>query len=192
VSKYTDIEVVETFLKRAQELRERAFLQSWAGPSLNIKYDHELGLAATSAPHDEEQFRSFLLALRHFLLNGEPTHINLVFNVAERTLTDEDLKQKLRDARDRWREAQRSSIVTFKLGDRILTPDQVTDAWINGYYFHNDADARILEKIAPQALAQPLARFTLENHVLTASQVVLYTANVLNHAKDNGLLRYDI
>jgi len=157
---------------------------------MTITYDHRTGLAASTGDYDEEQFRSFLLSIRMFLLNDEPTHIPLVLNVAERRLTDDDLRRKLREVREHWHDAQKKSPVTFQLADGTVAPERIVSLWINGTYFHNDADARLLEQLFPD-VGKPLARFTFEDFLLTATQVVLYTANVLTRARTESLLQFE-
>src|SRR5437016_4929753 len=65
---------------------------------------------------------------------------------------------------------------------------RIVSLWINGIYFHNDADAALLERLFPD-VGVPLARLVFENYVLTATQIVLLTASLLERARDMALLQ---
>jgi len=70
---------------------------------------------------------------------------------------------------------------------REITPEYITGAWINGFYFHSDP-----EKIAIlEGLAEPggqLARQVFLGFVTAAIKQVIFLANTIIFARREGLL----
>jgi hypothetical protein len=128
------------------------------------------------------------MSARLFLLQDEPTFVPVVLNVAERLLTDEALGRRLRDLRPHWRTAGKEAPIKFVAKNGPIARERIASLWINGTYFHNDDDAAKFKELFPD-IGMPLARFWFENYILTVTQIVLFTQNVLSHAKAHGLLR---
>jgi hypothetical protein len=156
--------------------------------SLNFKQGQ--GGSLTMKQPDEIQFRSLLMAIRRFVSPKDPVFLNKIYNVCEKHLTSDELKDYLRGARDEWKNAHRSSGLKFVLNDREFTPAYLADLWINGHYFHGSADdpkTRQLQEL--QGLGMGLDRFNFVGFVGDAVQQVLYVDNIIRHALRDGCVR---
>jgi hypothetical protein len=133
---------------------------------------------------DEEDLRSYLLDFRKFTMERESVFINRVFNVAHQHVTADLVVEALKDARREWNREQEGSI-GFIVNDQRITAAAVIDLWINGYYFHRDAEKR--RRL--EALAQlPLTRFHFLDAVVSASKVIFFTGQWLKAALRDGLI----
>lgn len=180
---------VSRYLTRARELSDTRLLRSWRGTKLTVNYDYLSGLKIQSHQPDEEDLRSCLVTLRQFLMNDEPVFIFRIYNIAQLHLASDDLKKKLQDSRKLWSAFQRQGPIRFEVNGKVLTPERITDLWINGYYFHNDADFRVLENLARHGPGGVLARHMFLDWITEAAKQIFYVANVLRYAEAQGMLR---
>lgn len=175
------------YVERAQELEDCRLVRRGFNPGLTIKWDRMSGLRFESREPDEEDLRSFLITFRQFISDDEPVYLNRIYNLCQQFLTGDDLKGYLVQARAAWKETQKRSGLRVVLNGRELTPEFVTDLWINGYYFHNDGEKRaVLKRLVPHE--RMLVRYCFLDFLVEATRQVLYVANVVRVALRKGLL----
>jgi hypothetical protein len=122
-------------------------------------------------------------------MNDEPVYLSRIYNIAQQHLTSGDLKKKLQDSRRIWSAFQKHGPIRVAVDSQPLTPERVTDLWINGYYFHNDADFRIIENLARSGPGGVLARHLFLDCITEALKQIVYVANVVRYPEVHGLLR---
>ena len=168
------------FVRRAQELQSMRLIRNDAlRANMNWRWDHIEGMSLTVENPDEEDLRSYLLTLRQFISPDEPVFMNKVYNLAQQHLTSDELRNNLREAREHWKFVQKGSGITITFDERQMTPEHVTDLWINGWYFHNN-EAKRRELLTMMPFESMVARWRFLNHVVDASRQVLYYGQVFN------------
>ena len=183
----TPREQLERFLHRADELAGTRVVRAHFPTSLGLSFSASGGTRVSLGQPDEEDLRSFLLTLRQFLSSDEPVFLFRIFNLCQQHITDPEMKRDLAEARGQWAASVKSDGISMTFDGKPITPEYVTDLWINGHYFHNDeGKARALREMAP--LETLLSRQKFLGHLIAATQNVLYVANVLRAAMREGLL----
>lgn len=141
----SDSHVLELFLERAHQLLDRRLIRDRAlEAEFNIHFELVGGSMQLSAERmDEEDLRSFMLALRLFTLQKEPTQLGKVFNLLHRLLPSGEWQEAAKKIRSDWNQSQRQNLVALQLpGQRTYEAEDLFRIMVNGYYFHSDEDAR--------------------------------------------------
>ena len=182
-------EQLELFNARVEELRNSRLIRKGFNPAITISWDRMQGLRFQSEEPDEEDLRSFLLTFRQFISEGEPVFLNRICNLCLRSLTSDELKGYLVESREAWRQAQRSSGVKLIHNNQELTPEYVTDLWINGYYFHSDGDklSRLKQLLPHEGM---LVRNQFLSYLVDATRQVIYVGNVVTIALKENLFKF--
>jgi hypothetical protein len=180
-------ERVDRFIARARELGDMRLMKNWTGSKLTVQWHEGRGLSVETENPDEEDLRSFLLTLRQFLMEKEPVFLYAIHNIAFQHLLSDELKKGLADARAEWTAFQRRGPVQIKLDQQEFGPERITDLWINGYYFHNSDDHRLLEQLAGGPMAV-LSRYVLLDYVTEATNQVGFMLQTLRYARAHSLM----
>jgi len=180
----------KAFVERALELSKLRAIEDGLQSSYNLTWSADSSeLRMTSREPDEEDFRSFLLLFRQFISDNELVFANRIFNDCIRFIRDDKLKEQVQKARDAWRNAFCSSGIAMHVDGTELTPEYVIDLWINGHYFHNDADKAAELK---ELLGQPLQFVRMQ--LMTALPLLLnslfYLSGVIGYGLKNGLFEF--
>jgi hypothetical protein len=153
--------------------------------TFSINWNHMQGLRISITQHDEEDLRSFLMGFRKFVSQGEPTHLDRIYNICRQSIRSDQLQEGLVQSRAAWRAAQRGGGIKIVFNERNLTPTLVMDLLVNGYYFHNDSrKAAALQEIWPN----PITQFTFNNFLVDATRQVFYVGNVVAFALHEQLV----
>ena len=188
-AKRSPIGCLQLFAEKAEQLRTLRLAQSGMPWSFKVGYDQKRGLYHSEQGPDEEELRSYLTLFRQFVSESEPVFVNRVFSLCDLYLTEERLRQELRNARARWSDAMRQGLDGWQavVDGEVLTPEYAFDLWLNGHYFHSDPDkAAKLEKLAStDDLHWLRMRFLTSLRALTA--IVLQLGDAVREALDNGL-----
>jgi hypothetical protein len=171
----SDLERLQLFAQMTEELRASRLMQSRPDIGLTINWNPEEGMQTEVQQPDEEELRSFLMTFRKFFSEGEDVHFNAICNIAERRLEDDELRERLRAARELWKYAMREGPVGVTADDRVISPEHVLDLFINGWYFHND-----LQKEAELGGLLPgVVRYRFLAAVLDATKAVMTVGELL-------------
>lgn len=132
----------QLYVDRATELTNKRLFREGKLHSITftVSWEYETGRISFGGTQlDEEDFCSFLLTFRQFIMNDEPINTNHIFNLAIRRTKDELRKQQLTKARETWKETtKRFRGIKLAINGHDFTPREVLDLWINGFYFHTD------------------------------------------------------
>ena len=182
-------EQLEMFSARVEQLRNTRLIRQGFNPAITISWDRMKGLRFQSEEPDEETLRSFLLTFRQFVSNNEPVFLNRVYNLCQRHLSSDQLKGYLVESREAWRQAQRSSGIRLVINNEELTPEFVTDLWINGCYFHSDPEklSRLKQLLPHEGM---LVRNQFLSYLVDATRQVIYLGNVVTIALHENLFRF--
>lgn len=173
------------FRAKAEELRNTRLIRESFNPGITIKWNRMQGLRFKSREPNEENLRSFLLTFRQFILNDEPVFLYRIYNLCQKHLTSDKLKNYLSKSREIWKQSLKSANVTLIYNRRELTPEYITDLWINGFYFHSDMNKlHILNQLFPHE--RMLVKNQFLNFLLDATRQVLYVDNIIKVALKEG------
>lgn len=178
---------LSTFVERANELTQRRLMTSNEKWSFKISSDNNSDSVDfhVGGP-DEEDFRSFLLVFRLFILKKDPIFINRIFNDCIRSLPECELRKLFTHAQEEWKKALKGGYMAVIIGNKQITPEYALDLWINGYYFHNDPEkTQLFKSLYAQAL--PLLRLTFMMAIPDLAQIILYTAALIQSGLKENL-----
>lgn len=186
-----NIEQLKLYRARVEELTDTRLIRNGLNPGITISWDRMSGLQFKSREPDEEDLRSFLLTFRQFVSDKEPVFLNKIYNICQRDIRSDKLKVRLSESRAAWKLAQKRSGLKLIFNGRELTPEYVTDLWINGYYFHND-EAKIskLKSLLPHE--KMLVRNQFLNFLVDATRQAFYIGNIITVALKEGLLKSNL
>jgi hypothetical protein len=178
---------LQLFLKRCSQLLELEYVKQ--GVRWEIHLFGESEESSNSGKPEEEHLRSFLLLFRQFLSESEPVYIKRIFNDVIRCLVDNELKSIVIETRDLWNSSLRCGPFRMIFEEENITPENALDLWINGEYFHSDADkAAKLQKLGKGQGG--LARIQLVTSLPELVQLVLYTRCVVEDSFKRNLFNF--
>jgi hypothetical protein len=107
-------------------------LASEGSISGKIQYERGKGLSFEAKLPPEEQIAEFLMALRFFYLQDEPTHFPKVLRlIGRQTKNSSDLKEALKSFRRQWEDSLFGKAFEIKLNDKRITTSLLLDLWFN-------------------------------------------------------------
>ncbi len=180
-------------MQRTEELLDCRLILNGFGTSVSLQSDRMNGLTFSSKQPDEELLRSFLLTFRRFISKTETVFLFTIFSLCQKHLLSDKLKGYLIDARQKWSQQIRvgkTGNIQFNQTGKFLTPEYVTDLWINGYYFHDSPDKlRELQELLSRDTF--LARHIFLDHLVQASRFISYTRFIVKVGFREGLFKFD-
>ncbi|MHB1488308.1 MAG: hypothetical protein ACYCS7_13810 [Acidimicrobiales bacterium] len=184
--RYNPSEAFDLYVRRAEELRCEPAAQDFH-MELSLTFKAGAGISVTTREPNEQLFRSFLISFRKFVSDDDPVFVNRVSGLLMRALDSDELKRLLIHARKQWQEACKFGGLRLIENGRVLSPEVTMDLWLNGWYFHNDRRKEVeLERLDP--LHRIFVRSAFLNHVITATNYVMFVAQVIVVARRGGLL----
>jgi hypothetical protein len=183
---YTPTETFDSYIRRAEELQAEPAAQE-LHVELSLNFKAGAGVSVTTKEPNEQLFRSFLISFRKFVSDDDPVFVNSVSGLLMRDLGSDHLKGLLIDTRKQWQDACKFGTFRLVENGRVLAPEMVMDPWLNGWYFHNDSRKEAaLQRLDP--LHMMFVRNVFMNHVITATNYVMFVAQVIVVARRGGLL----
>lgn len=127
------------FMALSDDLLVRAF---WRGTARGPISLHGGGGLTVTPQVDEEEFRSFLLALRPFHAPREPVYLRDLYRDLEPLAPSEEARSALSRLKADWQWAVENGAMQVGLGGKRLKPGDLSRLWLNSRYFHLDLDKR--------------------------------------------------
>src|SRR5262249_13833321 len=147
-------------------------------PGITISWGRMEGLRFKSSTPDEDDLRSFLTIFRKFISDRELVFLYRVYNICQQHITSDTVKGYLIRSREIWKDALKHTGIKLTINRKEFTPEYVTDLWINGYYFHDDAEKiTVLKSLLPHE--RMLVKNQFLNVVVDATRQVFYVGNVV-------------
>lgn len=178
------------YLERVADLLSRRVIRDQTlGYQFSMKWNRDTGgqMGFTGQP-DEEDLRSFLLSFRHFIANDEPVYVNRIQNLLWQQIEADQVREGLKEAKAHWQRACSAGAVALNINGVNMASEDLLDLWINGVYFHSDQRKRArLEQLGP--MVGMVSRFKLLDHLIVATNYIVYLRNVIVRARSDGLLR---
>jgi hypothetical protein len=175
---------------RAEELINSRLLREGFNPGFTISWNRIQGLRFSSKEPDETCLRSFLITFRQFVTEREPVFIFKIYNICQKHLTGDKLKEYLFKSRKAWINSLKTTGIMLVYNNREMSPESINDLWINGYYFHSDERKYLfLRSLLPYE--RMLIRSIFLNFLLDATKQVLYINNIIKAGLNEGLFRLE-
>lgn len=185
---YSERSQLELFLFRTDQLQNTRLIKSGFKPSFSMSYDRMTCVQFSSKTPDDDDLRSFLTILRQFISQEEPIYLFKIYNLCQQKLLNDNLKHNLVKAREIWQGELKRGGISLIFNGRPVTPERITDLWINGFYFHNDIDKiNTLRRLLPHE--NMLVRHIFLNHLVEATRNILYVAFIINVAFHEGYFK---
>jgi hypothetical protein len=182
---------LERFVERADRLRHTRLMQKGLSTELSYTFDGRTSpnlIQGQLRQPDEDDLKAFLVDFRPFVLQREPVYVGRVYNQLEQRLTDTDRRDALRISRERWKNGQGQGGFQFFINERHVTPELAIDLYVNGWYFHDDADKRELLETLMVGHGQVLTRWVFLDALRAAIMHVLIVAEVARKSLVDGSL----
>jgi hypothetical protein len=136
---------------------------------------------------DEEDLRSYLLALREFYADNSEILVININSILYQMVADEEVKSLLARGRAEWNRVRKCYDKVISINDKTLSPEYIYSLYMNGVYFHHDAN-----KIDELSNLSPISRFEVWNeflnYVIAATDHVLWLSHTLEKIIRDGLI----
>lgn len=180
-------EQLSLFVQRVDEIRRRPLIQNEFNPGISINLDKISGLKFVLRQPNEDILRSFLLTFRQFLLNDEPINMNRIYNICDRYITSDKLRESLRHSRRKWKVEMKRGHFSLNISGENFTPEFIIDLWVNGFYFHTDERKyKRLCKLVPYE--KLLTKYLFLDFMVEAIRQLIFTSNIIRHALSSGYI----
>lgn len=185
----------ERYVARARELDNEPLITNEERFSYTFTWRNGQQYQELILPN-ETNFRSYLLALRKFLLIGEPVFVSNIMSQSIRCLRlntipkdqgkHDELLRVMLSRQDEWRKAyQKASVVT--IDGTEYTANITTDLLFYGGMFHEDDEDKVQELKTLRELHYPLFEVALFNALPTLHEIIVRLAMGIQHGLDNDL-----
>jgi len=178
------------FVEKVDGLRSRRLNRSRFEARISITLSEGKILNQDTHDPDEEDFRSYLLTFRQFILNNSHVNLNRIYNLCQQHMKNGKIKQMLAETRRDWKNLNKGVNTPFVFlyeDDRKWTPREVFELWINGLYFHPEPEKRNMLNAIHEKM-KPSFRLLLIWYVFEASQHIFMVGQAVQKALSNGTL----
>jgi len=155
-------------------------------PKIGYKMTIALKYAFEMEGPDEEDYRSFLLGLRPFLLKKDPLHFESISADLQGRLTDDELKDACARNRKDWKQVLKGQDV-LHVGAKEYVAVDLFELIAYGELFHVDAARQAEFALLPKP-AQDMARFNMFSFGFDAVRVLITQENVIARALETNAL----
>jgi len=137
---------------------------------------------------EENDLRSFLLTFRHFIANNEDVFLNRIFNLCQQKLTDDKLRKYLAGEQKIWKKVHETVGLDIVYQGKRQTPEQITQLWLSGTYFHKDEDKRSVLRGLPYPQLM-LFRHQFLSYLVEATRIIFYVDRIVEKVLTEDLLK---
>jgi hypothetical protein len=157
-------ELYGLYVRVADELAGTSFARSELFRSFSINFkatrtDQGFPLEIRMTEPDPDALRSYIMVLRHFIAEKEPTNFHRVTNTAVRGHPSETLKGIVKRLRRDFIQQFHAPAFPFSINQHPITAETVRRLFFNSTYFHLDSDKiKALESLKGTP-AEPIMRY---------------------------------
>jgi hypothetical protein len=133
-----------------------------------------------SMPPDDD-IDAFLLRMRPFVLNDEPTSFYRMRNIVARRMPLDAVRNHL----ERVKAAYNGSAIGFSINhnSRSLTSDEAVDLWLNAFEYHQDDGKRVELRAMFALFPETAARALFVQMMLSRAAAVQQLAEILERLR---------
>lgn len=182
-------EKLEKFHETVNELRSTRLMEEGLNTKMTLRYSAEKKeLEFDTEWPDEEDLRSFLLTFRHFVAKNEDVLLDKIFNLCQQKLNDEKLREFLVGARRIWKKAQKTIGFDIVHEGKRKTPQQITQLFLSGMYFHKDEEKRAELKGLPYPQAM-FYKYEFLSYLADSVRVIFYVDRIVAKVLEERLFK---
>ena len=184
---------LDLFMQRINELRSRPLykISGGLGGSFNISREGE-GPPQVSIQlrfPDEEDLRSFLLIFRQFISRKEPVFVGKIYTLCYCALESDDLlRDRFAAWYGTWQQTAKEIAEGIQFKGPTISPVELADLWIDGYYFHNDADK--YERLEGLYGDLMYAKANFLTYLTHATREIDHLEHLVDEGMDNNAFRF--
>jgi hypothetical protein len=183
------LEKLKLFREKAEELKQSRLLQKGISLKFSITFDRTKGMQIETKKPDEEDLRSYLLTFRQFISEEEPIFVRHICNLCYQIITDRELRKRLAESKELWKEESRGWGLGFIIWDQEITPESATKLLINAHYFHNDPDKiALLKKLSSHEIIKEEIGDQFRTYLVSTTNFILKLSMIIGIATEKGLL----
>lgn len=154
----------DLYIRTVDELTSTSFVKSEVFNNCQINFkgtrtDRGFPLKIMLTEPDPDAFRSYLMVLRQFIADKEPTNFYSVSNLIMRGGYSKALKETTRSVRDSFIQTFNRPVFPFTINNRPITAELARRLFFNSSYFHRDRDKIAVLKLLNTSPAQPILRY---------------------------------
>ncbi len=164
-----DRELLQRFCAKVQELEDMRFLRQARSTGIKFRMEWDRGGPMTQTRHgpDEESVKAFLLTLRFFLQDNEPTSIRKIAKLVQISGVRQDLKDRFEDERNALnRHLDSSGNVNVVASGHTYTRRDVLYTFLYGLYAHHNEQYALRLKLWRSSGVEMPLRTIFDNVVL--------------------------
>jgi hypothetical protein len=186
MTKLSTRQKLEKFHETVQELKSTSLMKKGLSSNMEIIVKGLEMHFETQWP-EENDLRSFLLTFRHFVADKEDVFMNHILNLCHQKLTDDKLREYLAGARHKWKKGHDTVGLDIVYQGKRQTPEQITQLWLSGTYFHKDEDKRSILKGLPYHQMM-LFKHQFLSFLVGGTRIILYVDRIVEKSLNEGLL----
>lgn len=186
---WTDSERIDLFLNDVIMLHMSGLITNHQLTNeIHLEFEQNVGLHLTTSQPNEELLMAYLIPFRRLFSKQQPQYVGTVKNIIARELdTTNQLRESLVKSSRIFNKQANQSLIKFNINNIAFGAEQITDFWINGYYFHSDSRKRkFLESLG--VIGNSLVRQAFLDYLITATYHVFYVRNIIIAARSQGLI----
>lgn len=135
---------------------------------------------------DEDDLRSFLLTFRQFISRSEPIYLRSLVASASQRISNPEASASCRELGKVLRDVMNRSVLNVTIDGQRVEPEYALNLYINGHYFHNDAEAR--KEFAKRPMALPLIRNQFLETLIEVTQIIIEARDIIRSALREGFI----
>ena len=163
-----ETEGLRALRRAARDIHASSVMRSASPVGISLSARTGVGISISRRGHDEERFRSFVIGLRRTYNENDLANFRRVANVVARRV--EELRPRITQLRDAYK-----AILSGQVTINGLNHEQVFEAWLHGYLFHDDdpENRNRWQALANDPLIAPMAQMVVEATAIPLADAVL-------------------
>jgi hypothetical protein len=184
---------LDLYVRTVEELTACSFTRSdvFKGCQLHFettRTEKGVPLTITLTEPEPDSFRSYVMTLRQFTADREPTNFYYVSNLIMRGEFSDELKAATRSIRAAFVRAFDTPIFPFTIGKRPVTAKLARDLYFNSSYFHRDANKIAALESLRGSPAEPILRFIFLTTCINLFPPICNLGTILRNRGDRSFL----
>lgn len=174
------ITTLKLFHRKVDELKETSMLKEETQIGINFSAKKGGNLQIRSSLPNEDKLKSFIMSVRFFLLEKEPTQIYKICSLIVKSEKDDRLKNDVKYVRERMFQILNESPMRFEHNNKVVTPNEIIKLWFNAHYFHCDVeqDKRLNELLR---ILGPFIKYFLIGPLFELAKLIIHLDNIIMH-----------
>lgn len=155
---------IDLYIRTVEELANASFTRSEVFKSCQIHFEAKrttngFPLDITLTEPDPDSFRSYLMIMRQFTSDKEPTNFYRVSRLIMKGDFSDELKATTKNIRASFLKAFDVPVFPVTINSRSITAKLVRNLYFNSFYFHRDSEKIAALESLRGSPAEPILRY---------------------------------